>query len=107
MNFSSHRFILVSFVLFHAELLGWPNKSDLARADLDQPTILPFSFLQPLISPLVSYTLVFSHRSYDLSTASAILPAALYLDLPTLHDQIHAQRIARNGAWSVTCIHNV
>jgi hypothetical protein len=37
------------------------------------------------------HALVFSHRSYDLSTPFAILRAALYLSLNSLHDEIQAR----------------
>lgn len=40
---------------------------------------------------MYSGTLIFSHRSYDLSTAFAILRAALYLSLNSLHDEIQAR----------------
>jgi hypothetical protein len=35
-------------------------------------------------------TLIFSRRSYDFSTAFAILRTALYLSLDSLHDEIQA-----------------
>lgn len=99
--FSSHRFILVSrSSYFHTELLAWPNKTALARTDSEPPTIkLPSPPFTPAslhftLGFIYTGTLVFSHRSYDLSTAFAILRAALYLSLPTLHDEIQA-RIAQ------------
>lgn len=99
--FSSHRFILVSrSSYFHTELLGWPNKSALEQTDGEPPTIqLPSPPFTPAslhftLGFIYTGTLVFSHRSYDLSTAFAILRAALYLGLPTLHDEIQA-RIAQ------------
>ncbi|PPQ94293.1 hypothetical protein CVT25_004949 [Psilocybe cyanescens] len=36
-------------------------------------------------------TLIFSHRTYNLSTAFVILKAALYLSIPFLHDEIQAR----------------
>ena len=96
--FSSHRFILVSrSSYFHTELLGWPNKSALIRSDSEAPTITlpspPFTpaSLHFTLGFIYTGTLVFSHRSYDLATAFAILRAALYLALPTLHDEIQAR----------------
>ena len=84
--FSSHRFILISrSSYFHAELLGWPTKSPLARTDIDQPTMqLPSPPFTPAslhftLGFIYTGTLVLPHRSYDLSTAFAILRAALYL----------------------------
>ena len=97
---SSHRFILVSrSSYFHTELVGWPNKSASARSDepptikLPSPPFTPAS-LHFTLGFIYTGTLVFSHRSYDLSTGFAILRAALYLGLATLHDEIQA-RIAQ------------
>ena len=96
--FSSHRFILVSrSSYFHTELLAWPIKPSSIRTDGEPPTIrLPSPPFTPAslhftLGFIYTGTLIFSHRSYDLSTAIAILRAALYLGLPTLHDEIQAR----------------
>lgn len=93
--FSSHRFILVSrSSYFHTALIAWPN----TRADPNEPPTLTLP--SPPFTPasvhftlgfLYTGTLIFSHRSYDLSTAFAILRSALYLNLTTLHDEVQAR----------------
>ena len=98
--FSSHRFILISrSSYFHTALLSWPsNKNALSNGEpptltLPSPPFTPAS-LHFTLGFVYTGTLIFSHRSYDLSTAFAILRAALYLTLPSLHDEIQA-RIAQ------------
>ncbi|KAF8881150.1 hypothetical protein CPB84DRAFT_1851646 [Gymnopilus junonius] len=81
--FSSHRFILVSRSSYFSDQLTWPTttKALLAGGEAvnEPPTItLP----SPPFTPA---------STYDLSTAFAILKAALYLDIPTLHDEIQAR----------------
>jgi hypothetical protein len=88
--FSSHRFILVSRCpYFHDALVSWsvPKSGELS---LPSPPFTPAS-LHFTLGYIYSGTLVFSHRSYDLSTAFAILKAALYLSLSSLHDEIQAR----------------
>ena len=97
--FSSHRFILVSrSPYFHTALLTWPsNNSALTQANGEPPILTlpspPFTpaSLHFTLGFLYTGTLVFSHRSYDLTTAFAILRAALFLSLPTLHDEVQAR----------------
>ena len=95
--FSSHRFVLVSRSgYFHTALLAWPQKSQPGEPptlNLPSPPFTPAS-LHFTLGFIYTGTLIFSHRSYDLSTAFAILRASLYLSLPTLHDEIQA-RIAQ------------
>ncbi|TFK37914.1 hypothetical protein BDQ12DRAFT_631641 [Crucibulum laeve] len=93
--FSSHRFILVSrSPYFHTALLDWPSKpspgNEPPTLTLPSPPFTPAS-LHFTLGFLYTGTLVFSHRTYDLSTAFAILRAAHYLALPTLHDEIQAR----------------
>ncbi|KAF9477702.1 hypothetical protein BDN70DRAFT_994783 [Pholiota conissans] len=93
--FSSHRFILVSrCTYFYNALVAWPT----ARAAPGEPPTLTLP--SPPFTPasvhftlgfLYTGTLIFSHRSYDLATAFAILRSAMYLDLDTLHDEIQAR----------------
>ncbi|KAJ3506493.1 hypothetical protein NLJ89_g6840 [Agrocybe chaxingu] len=97
--FSSHRFILVSRCsYFHTALIAWPTKTTGTNGEpptlnLPSPPFTPAS-LHFTLGFIYTGTLVFSHRSYDLSTAFAILRAALYLTLPSLQDEIQA-RIAQ------------
>lgn len=94
--FSSHRFILVSrSPYFHTALIAWPTKpsqSEPQTLNLPSPPFTPAS-LHFTLGFLYTGTLIFSHRSYDLSTAFHILRSALYLSLPTLHDEIQARII--------------
>ena len=95
--FSSHRFILVSrSSYFHTALLAWPvHKNATAEPPtltLPSPPFTPAS-LHFTLGFIYTGTLIFSHRSYDLSTAFAIMKAALYLSLDTLHDEIQARII--------------
>ncbi|KAF8155388.1 hypothetical protein B0H34DRAFT_798582 [Crassisporium funariophilum] len=97
--FSSHRFILVSrSSYFHTALLSWPsppktpsgNNSEPPTLTLPSPPFTPAS-LHFTLGFMYTGTLIFSHRSYDLSTAFAILRAAMYLGLPSLHDEVQAR----------------
>jgi hypothetical protein len=56
---------------------------------LPSPPFTPAS-LHFTLSFIYTGTLIFSHRTYDLSTAFAIHRSALYLSLTTLHDEIQA-----------------
>ncbi|KAF9521830.1 hypothetical protein CPB83DRAFT_801138 [Crepidotus variabilis] len=97
--FSSHRFILVSrSSYFHDALISWTNKTSTPSQSNNEPPTLtlpspPFTpaSLHFTLGFIYTGTLIFSHRSYDLSTAFAILRAALYLALPTLHDEVQAR----------------
>ena len=96
--FSSHRFILVSrSSYFHTALISWPSPK-YAATDASEPPMLtlpspPFTpaSLHFTLGFIYTGTLIFSHRTYDLSTAFAILRSALYLSLTTLHDEIQAR----------------
>lgn len=90
--FSSHRFMLVSRCpYFYDALCTWPSKDPhLPTLTLPSPPFTPPS-LHFTLGFIYTGTLVFSHRTYDLATAFAILKAALYLSLPSLHDEIQAR----------------
>ncbi|KAF9553521.1 hypothetical protein CPC08DRAFT_226217 [Agrocybe pediades] len=93
--FSSHRFILVSrSSYFHTALLAWPVHKNATNEPptltLPSPPFTPAS-LHFTLGFIYTGTLIFSHRTYDLSTAFAILKAALYLELSTLHDEVQAR----------------
>ena len=94
--FSSHRFILVSRSPYFHNALSWPSSSKQQQGDepptlnLPSPPFTPAS-LHFTLGFMYTGTLIFSHRSYDLSTAFAILRAALYLSLNSLHDEIQAR----------------
>ncbi|KAF9030400.1 hypothetical protein BJ165DRAFT_1535704 [Panaeolus papilionaceus] len=96
--FSSHRFILVSrSPYFYDALLSWPTKpqppgtaKEIPIVTLPSPPFTPAS-LHFTLGFLYTGTLVFSHRTYDLSTAFGIMRAALFLSLPSLHDEIQAR----------------
>ena len=91
--FSSHRFILVSrSPYFRNALLDWPSTPS-TTLNLPSPPFTPAS-LHFTLGFIYTGTLIFSHRSYDLSTAFAILRSALYLAMPSLQDEIQA-RIAQ------------
>jgi BTB/POZ domain len=96
--FSSHRFILVSrSPYFLDELLSWPSSTKQQPSSPDPPVLnLPSPPFTPAslhftLGFMYTGTLIFSHRSYDLSTAFAIFRAALYLSLPSLQDEIQAR----------------
>ncbi|KAJ7060816.1 hypothetical protein C8F01DRAFT_1220056 [Mycena amicta] len=96
--FSSHRFILTSRCqYFHTALVSWPSKPS---PSLDPPTL---SLPSPPFTPaslhftlgfIYTGTLVFSHRTYDLTTALALLLSANYLSLPTLHTEVQARIVS-------------
>lgn len=114
--FSSHRFILVSrSPYFHTALVSWPGPGNAGGVHgkggeagqaiiLKQPSNEPLTvnLPSPPFTPaslhftlgfIYTGTLVFSHRSYDLDTAFAIMRSARYLDLDTLYDEIQARII--------------
>lgn len=91
--FSSHRFILVSRSdYFRNALMDWkqPQDSKEITLTLPSPPFTPAS-LHFTLGFIYTGTLVFSHRSYDLDTAFAILRSATYLALPTLEAEIQAR----------------
>lgn len=94
--FSSHRFILVSRCpYFHNALISWPTKSSTAQGEIPTLNLPSPPFTPPSLHFTLGFiytgTLVFSHRTYDLSTAFAILRAALYLSLSSLQDEVQAR----------------
>ncbi|KAJ6477224.1 hypothetical protein DFH09DRAFT_1467881 [Mycena vulgaris] len=100
--FSSHRFVLASrSPYFHTALIAWPSpqkplastSSDPLTLTLPSPPFTPAS-LHFTLGFLYTGTLVFSHRTYDLSTALALLLSANYLSLPTLHAEVRARVIS-------------
>jgi hypothetical protein len=89
--FSSHRFLLASrSPYFHTALISWPSKTAPTTLSLPSPPFTPAS-LHFTLGFLYTGTLVFSHRTYDLSTALALLLSANYLQLPTLHAEVQAR----------------
>ncbi|KAF8954515.1 hypothetical protein BDZ97DRAFT_1928179 [Flammula alnicola] len=71
--FSSHRFILVSrSSYFHTALIAWPSPKNVPNEPptliLPSPPFTPAS-LHFTLGFIYTGTLIFSHRSYDLSTA--------------------------------------
>ncbi|KAG9313653.1 hypothetical protein JVU11DRAFT_5985 [Chiua virens] len=99
--FSSHRFILVSrSPYFRTQLLTWGPKTAIAAGSsapgepftvtLPSPPFTPAS-LHFTLGYIYTGTLVFSHRTYDLDTAFAILRSANYLTLPQLYTEIQAR----------------
>ncbi|TFK20474.1 hypothetical protein FA15DRAFT_625369 [Coprinopsis marcescibilis] len=104
--FSSHRFILASRApYFHDALLGGfggpggakgaitlstSTNGEPPTLTLPSPPFTPAS-LHFTLGYIYTGTLIFSHRTYDLSTAFAILRAALYLGITTLQDEIQAR----------------
>ncbi|KAJ8584258.1 kinase-like protein [Rhizopogon salebrosus TDB-379] len=93
-TFSSHRFILVSrSPYFYAQLL---NRAQPAKpgepitVTLPSPPFTPAS-LYFILGYIYTGTLVFSHRTYDLVTAFAILKSATYLSLDGLVAEIQAR----------------
>ncbi|KAJ7086874.1 hypothetical protein B0H15DRAFT_844186 [Mycena belliarum] len=106
--FSSHRFILASrSPYFHTALVSWPSPSppkplssslsglgtDPLTLTLPSPPFTPAS-LHFTLGFLYTGTLVFSHRTYDLATALALLLSANYLTLPTLYAEVRARVVA-------------
>lgn len=95
--FSSHRFILVSrSSYFHTALIAWPSSTknnpnnEPLTLTLPSPPFTPAS-LHFTLGFIYTGTLIFSHRSYDLTTGFQIMRAATYLSLPTLYDEIQAR----------------
>ncbi|KAF8551177.1 hypothetical protein OG21DRAFT_1487193 [Imleria badia] len=99
--FSSHRFILVSrSPYFRTQLLTWGAKATIAAGSsapgepftvtLPSPPFTPAS-LHFTLGYIYTGTLVFSHRTYDLDTAFAILRSANYLSLPHLYNETQAR----------------
>ncbi|KAF9242262.1 hypothetical protein BU15DRAFT_86859 [Melanogaster broomeanus] len=99
--FSSHQFMLVSrSPYFRAQLLTWGPKAVAAATlsavgepltvTLPSPPFTPAS-LHFTLGYIYTGTLVFSHRTYDLDTAFAILRSATYLSLPQLYDETQAR----------------
>jgi hypothetical protein len=105
--FSSHRFILASrSPYFHTALVSWPapapsksltssikDLSDVLTLTLPSPPFTPAS-LHFTLGFLYTGTLIFSHRTYDLATALALLLSATYLSLPTLHTEVRARIVS-------------
>ncbi|KAJ7935967.1 hypothetical protein B0H13DRAFT_1947640 [Mycena leptocephala] len=104
--FSSHRFILASRCsYFHTALVSWPSPSkplssslsssgtDPLTLSLPSPPFTPAS-LHFTLGFIYTGTLVFSHRTYDLTTALALLLSANYLSLPTLHTEVQARVVS-------------
>ncbi|KAH8804177.1 hypothetical protein DL96DRAFT_1537120 [Flagelloscypha sp. PMI_526] len=93
--FSSHRFILVSRCSYFKNVLqDWPRKKTAANEPitltLPSPPFTPAS-LHFTLGYMYTGTLVFSHRTYDLSTALSLLKSANYLDLQPLYDEVQAR----------------
>ncbi|KAG2128900.1 uncharacterized protein EDB93DRAFT_1323523 [Suillus bovinus] len=92
--FSSHRFILVSrSPYFRAQLLNWAQPAkpgEPITVTLPSPPFTPAS-LHFTLGYIYTGTLVFSHRTYDLDTAFAILKSATYLSLDGLVAEIQAR----------------
>ena len=99
--FSSHRFILISrSPYFRTQLLTWGPKPTPAAGSplpgepftvtLPSPPFTPAS-LHFTLGYIYTGTLVFSHRTYDLDTAFAILRSANYLSLSHLANEIQAR----------------
>ncbi|KDR70407.1 hypothetical protein GALMADRAFT_230061 [Galerina marginata CBS 339.88] len=98
-TFWSHRFILASRSAYFADVLSsWPEQlsstnhasttsSDLPILSLTSPPFTPAS-LDFTLGFIYTGTLIFSDRSYGLSTAFLILKAAIYLSIPSLYDEI-------------------
>ncbi|KAF7310151.1 hypothetical protein MIND_00388500 [Mycena indigotica] len=95
--FSSHRFILASRCqYFHTALLSWPSSKpvvDTPTLSLPSPPFTPAS-LHFTLGFIYTGTLVFSHRTYDLTTALALLLSANYLSIPTLHTEVQARIVS-------------
>ncbi|KAJ7718715.1 hypothetical protein DFH07DRAFT_331648 [Mycena maculata] len=105
--FSSHRFILASrSPYFHSALISWPSpqkplSSSLSSSTAGEPLTLtlpspPFTpaSLHFTLGFLYTGTLIFSHRTYDLSTALSLLLSATYLQLPALYNEVRARIIS-------------
>ncbi|KAI6019760.1 hypothetical protein F5J12DRAFT_738593 [Pisolithus orientalis] len=103
--FSTHRFILISrSPCFRAQLLTWAspqsaktptattasNPNDPFTIHLPSPPFTPAS-IHFTLGYIYTGTLHFSHRTFDLDTAFAILRASLYLSLPALTTEIQSR----------------
>lgn len=93
--FSSHRFVLVArSPYFHKQLITWgvppTTTGEPITVTLPSPPFTPAS-LHFTLGYIYTGTLVFSHRTYDLDTAFAILRSATYLELGSLHDEVQAR----------------
>ncbi|EJD49957.1 hypothetical protein AURDEDRAFT_84583 [Auricularia subglabra TFB-10046 SS5] len=95
--FSSHRFVLMSrSPYFRAQLSGGFAQPPSATPggpitlSLPSPPFTPAS-LHFALGYIYTGTLVFSHRTYDLDTAFAIMRSAAYLQLPQLHNEVEAR----------------
>lgn len=100
--FSTHRFILASrSPYFKAQLLTWGQSktpggaststtADASTINLPSPPFTPAS-LHFTLGYIYTGTLHFSHRTYDLDTAFAILRASLYLSLPALTTEVQSR----------------
>lgn len=109
--FSAHRFILASrSPYFHTQLITWgvPSKhipsiddeddekskqpQQMTTITLPSPPFTPAS-LHFTLGYIYTGTLLFSHRSYDLSTTFSLLRSAAYLSLSPLHSETHARLV--------------
>ncbi|KAH7090989.1 hypothetical protein BKA62DRAFT_724393 [Auriculariales sp. MPI-PUGE-AT-0066] len=96
--FSAHRFILASrSSYFHSVLMGGFAALPTTGGPLGPVTVsLPSSPFTPAalhftLGYLYTGSLVFSHRTYDLDTAFAIMRSANFLTLSSLHNEVEAR----------------
>ncbi|KAJ7787954.1 hypothetical protein B0H14DRAFT_3578464 [Mycena olivaceomarginata] len=108
--FSSHRFIPASrSPYFHTALVSWPapapsksltssvkDLSDVLTLPLPSPPFTPAS-LHFTLGLLYTGILIFSHRTYDLTTTLALLLSATYLSLPTLCAEVRARIVSETA----------
>jgi hypothetical protein len=93
--FSAHRFMLVArSPYFYAQFVSWgvppPKPGEQLTVSLPGPPFTPAS-LHFTLGYIYTGTLVFSHRTYDLDTAFAIMRSATYLSIDSLYDEIQAR----------------
>ena len=95
--FSAHRFVLASRSNYFKNALSGgfaplssTNIGGPVTLTLPSPPFTPAS-LHFTLGYLYTGTLVFSHRTYDLDTAFAILRSASFLALGTLHNEVEAR----------------
>ncbi|KIM37599.1 hypothetical protein M413DRAFT_30792 [Hebeloma cylindrosporum] len=92
--FAIHRFILVSRSPYFSRALRWriesPVNNELPILSLPSPPFTPAS-LYFTLGFIYTGTILFSKRAYDLTTAFAIMKASVYLDIPSLFDEIQAR----------------